>query len=49
MAVISTRLFAGRTVIRSFSDTPPGDGFEGVAADFEDVYFYALRQSRTKQ
>ncbi len=44
MAVISTRLLAGRPVIRIFSEAPPGNGFEPVMPDLEDVYFTALRQ-----
>ena len=43
--VISTRLFAGRTVIHVYSRENPGDGFEPVAADLEDVYFHTLLQS----
>jgi ABC-2 type transport system ATP-binding protein len=41
-AVISTKLLAGRTVVRVFSDTRPGSGFEPVGADLEDVYFSTL-------
>ena len=41
-AVISTRLFAGRTVARVYSATPPGAGFVPVEADLEDVYFSAM-------
>ena len=40
--VISTRLFAGRTVIHVVSDTPPGDGFESVPGGLGDVYFSTL-------
>ena len=42
-AVISTKLLAGRTVVRVHSATPPGDGFEPAEPDLEDVYFSALR------
>jgi ABC-type multidrug transport system ATPase subunit len=41
-AVISTKLLAGRTVVRVFSDTAPGPGFETVEPDVEDVYFSAM-------
>lgn len=41
-AVVSTRLHAGRTVARVFSETPPGAGFEPVEADLEDVYFITM-------
>jgi ABC-type multidrug transport system ATPase subunit len=41
-AVISTRLLAGRTVVRAYGEAPPGDGFEPVEPDLEDVYFCTL-------
>jgi ABC-type multidrug transport system ATPase subunit len=44
--VISTRLFAGKTVIHILSDSPPGDGFEPVTGDLEDVYFSTLFEHR---
>jgi ABC-2 type transport system ATP-binding protein len=44
--VISTRLFAGRTVVHILSDNDPGDGFENVAGGLEDVYFSTLALSR---
>jgi ABC-2 type transport system ATP-binding protein len=44
--VISTRLFAGRTVIHIIADTDPGDGFTAVQGDLEDVYFSTLSQHR---
>ena len=37
--VISTRLLAGRTMVRVMSDRSPGDGFEPAVAELEDVYF----------
>ncbi len=40
--VISTKLFAGRTVVRVYGDTLPGAGFESVEADLEDVYFTTM-------
>lgn len=42
-AVISTKLLAGRTVIRILSDAHPGDGFEPIEPSLEDVYFAAMR------
>ena len=42
-AVISTKLLAGRTVIRILADAAPGDGFDVVEASLEDVYFAAMR------
>lgn len=44
--VISTRLFAGRTVIHILSDDNPGDGFTPVQGDLEDVYFSTLSTHR---
>jgi hypothetical protein len=44
--IISTRLFAGRTVIHVLSDTHPGDGFTPVEGGLEDVYFSTLTHSR---
>ena len=44
--VISTRLFAGKTVIHVLSDRRPGEGFEPVAGGLEDVYFSTLSASR---
>lgn len=44
--VISTRLFAGRTIIHVMSDTDPGDGFTPVRGGLEDVYFSTLDASR---
>jgi ABC-type multidrug transport system ATPase subunit len=41
-AVISTKLLAGRTVVRVYSSTSPGAGFESVEADLEDVYFSTM-------
>jgi ABC-2 type transport system ATP-binding protein len=44
--VISTRLFAGRTVIHVAADADPGEGFSPVPGGLEDVYFSTLAQSR---
>ena len=44
--VISTRLFAGRTIIHVLSDNAPGAGFEPVSGNLEDVYFSTLNASR---
>jgi len=38
-SVISTKLLEGKLSLRIESDENPGDGFEAVAADLEDVYF----------
>jgi ABC-type multidrug transport system ATPase subunit len=44
--VLSTRLFAGRTVVHILSDRDPGNGFTSVDAGLQDVYFSTLVQSR---
>ena len=44
--VISTRLFAGRTVIHIFAEADPGDGFAQADGGLEDVYFSTLASSR---
>jgi len=44
--LISTRLFAGRTLVHVLSDSDPGNGFTAVEGDLEDVYFSTLAQSR---
>jgi ABC-2 type transport system ATP-binding protein len=44
--IISTRLFAGRTVIHVMADSDPGNGFAPVQGGLEDVYFSTLTQSR---
>ncbi len=41
-AVISTKLLAGRTVVRVHGDTAPGTGFEPAEPDLEDVYFSTM-------
>lgn len=40
--VISTKLLAGRTVVRVYGDASPGPGFEPAEPDLEDVYFSAM-------
>lgn len=44
--VISTRLFAGDTIIHILSDHDPADGFVSVDGGLEDVYFSTLAASR---
>src|SRR5688500_3437640 len=43
--LLSTRLFAGRTVVHILSDGDPGNGFTLVDAGLEDVYFSTLAES----
>ena len=44
--IISTRLFAGQTIVHILSDKDPGDGFAPADADLEDVYFSTLARAR---
>ncbi len=44
--VISNRLFAGQTVIHVLSDADPGDGFEPIGGNLEDLYFSTLTSNR---
>ena len=45
-AVISNRLYAGRTVIHVLADADPGDGFTPVEGGLEDLYFSTLAAAR---
>ncbi len=40
--VISTKLFAGRTVVHVYSEADPGAGFEPADPDLKDVYFSTM-------
>ncbi len=44
--VISTRLFAGRTMVHVLSEQDPGNGFSLVDGGLEDVYLSALTRAR---
>jgi len=44
--VISTRLFAGRTIVHILSGRDPGAGFTAVEGGLEDVYFATLARNR---
>ncbi len=44
--IISTRLFAGDTIIHILSDQDPGAGFAPAAGGLEDVYFSTLARAR---
>lgn len=44
--IISTRLFAGRTIVHVLSSSDPGEGFAPVEGGLEDVYFSTLARSR---
>ena len=48
--VISTRLFAGRTIVHVLSEHDPGNGFSPAEGGLEDVYLSTLtRARRTRQ
>jgi len=47
--VISNRLRGGQTRIHVLADQSPGEGFEAVSADLEDLYFATLAQARRAQ
>ena len=40
--VISARRFSGHTILHVYSPVKPGDGFEPVEPDLEDVYFSTM-------
>ena len=44
--MISTRLFAGKTVVHVLSDADPGEGFAQAEGGLEDVYFSSLSPTR---
>ena len=44
--ILSTRLFAGNTILHVLSDRDPGDGFACVDGGLEDVYFSTLLHAR---
>jgi ABC-type multidrug transport system ATPase subunit len=46
LQVVSTRLLAGRIVVRVHSQTSPGSEYDPVEPDLEDVYFSALAGRR---
>ncbi|EJF09731.1 ABC transporter ATP-binding protein [Pontibacter sp. BAB1700] len=40
--VISAKLFSGRTIVHIYSEESPGNGYELVEPDLEDVYFSTM-------
>ncbi|MET0397209.1 MAG: ABC transporter ATP-binding protein [Longimicrobiaceae bacterium] len=44
--IISTRLYAGRTILHVLSDADPGDGFAAADTGLADVYFSTLARAR---
>ena len=47
--IISTKLLSGRTIVHIYSQEDPGNGFEQVAPDLEDVYFTTMAGCCQKQ
>ncbi|MBC8085416.1 MAG: ABC transporter ATP-binding protein [Hymenobacter sp.] len=45
--VISSRLFAGKTIVHVLADSAPDTGFEAVAPDLEDVYFSEITKQKS--
>ncbi|MBT9393502.1 ABC transporter ATP-binding protein [Hymenobacter sp. NST-14] len=43
--VISTRLFAGRTIVHVVAGSQPGPEYDGVEPTLEDVYFARIKQA----
>ena len=44
--VISSRLFAGKTLVHIYSETQPDFTFEAVRPDLEDVYFTQITKAQ---
>ncbi len=42
--LISTKLVAGRPLIHVFSEEDPGDGFQAIEPDLEDVFFCKIKK-----
>jgi len=47
-SVISTRLFAGRSLVHVYSEDEPDATFQPVAPELQDVYFLAIKQHDTE-
>jgi ABC-type multidrug transport system ATPase subunit len=47
--VLSTKLVAGRPVIRVHSDEPPHGSFEPAEPDLEDVYFTRMKNGQARE
>jgi ABC-type multidrug transport system ATPase subunit len=44
--LISTRLYAGQTVLHVYDENDPGNGFIAVEPGLEDVYFHKLSETK---
>ena len=49
VAVISTRLRGGQTLVHALADAAPGPDYHAVEPSLEDLYFATLHQHRTGQ
>jgi ABC-type multidrug transport system ATPase subunit len=47
LPVISSRLAAGRTLIRVYGEAAPEEGFEPVDPDLEDLYFWSVTRPQS--
>ncbi|ARS36507.1 ABC transporter ATP-binding protein [Pontibacter actiniarum] len=47
--VISSRLFAGKTIIHVLAEVQPAPEFEAVAPDLEDVYFSKIHEAARRE
>jgi ABC-type multidrug transport system ATPase subunit len=45
VSVLSTKLLAGRTILRVEAPEPPDSGFEAAEPELEDVYFAAIHRA----
>jgi ABC-2 type transport system ATP-binding protein len=45
MQVVSTHLVAGQHEVRIYAESSPGDGFDPVDSELEDVYFLSLART----
>lgn len=43
-SLVSTKLVAGRPLIHIYSEQPPAEGFQPIAADLEDVFFTKIQR-----
>ena len=46
--VLSSKLVAGRPLVHVYSEQEPGDGFEPIAPDLEDVFFSSVNMNLAK-
>jgi ABC-2 type transport system ATP-binding protein len=46
--ILSTKLSGGRTVVHIYGEAFPGNDFEEVSPDLEDVYFNVIAQYNRK-